>query len=62
MLALAPVARNARYWQGSATGLCLDDKREGKVKIKNKDWWNGPLLRLEGPPWMPFGVGRSRSE
>jgi hypothetical protein len=34
MLALAAVARNARYWQGSAIGLCSDDKRKGKVKIK----------------------------
>jgi hypothetical protein len=37
MLALAPVARNARYWQGSATDLCSDDKRKGKVKVKIKD-------------------------
>jgi hypothetical protein len=36
MLALAAVARNARYWQGSAIGLCSDDKRKGKVKIKVK--------------------------
>ena len=62
MLALAPVARNARYWQGSATGLCADDKRKGKVKIKNKDWWNEQLLRLEGPHPMPSGVGCLRSE
>jgi hypothetical protein len=37
MLALVPVARNARYWQGSTTGLCPDDKRNGKAKIKIKD-------------------------
>ncbi len=53
MLALASVDRNARYWQGMGSGLWSDNKGSGDVKIKDKGWWNEPLLRLDGRSACP---------
>jgi hypothetical protein len=62
MLALAAVTGNARYWHGLTIGLCSDNKGKCEIKITGKDWWNEPLLRLEGRGYTPSGVGCSRSE